>query len=127
MNDRMKELLRKQNKQIVDSLSSHFNLNVYQDDIAEDEEKDSYEFFIFETGEMATTDSEGFITQEVYVHFVSENRDDLDECTLDIISILKSIKFNFVRSVKARYQKGETDSFVDRVSIQVRRRIKIDG
>lgn len=127
MNDRMKEHLVTQNKLIIEKLSGYFGLSVYQDDVAEDEATNKFHFFIFETGEMASTESDQYVTQDVYVHFVSEKRDDLDECTLDIISILKSIKFTFVRTIKERYQKGETDSFVDRISIQVRRRIKVDN
>jgi hypothetical protein len=126
MNDKMKQFIKKQNQQIVDELSSYFGVNVYQDDLAEDEEVDNYHFFVFETGEMIAREHEDSITQDVYIHYVSENRDDVDEQTLDIISILRGIKFTFVRTSKERYQKGETDAYLDRVSIQVRRKIKIE-
>lgn len=126
MNDKMKQRIRQQNQQIVDELSAYFGVNVYQDDVAEDEEEDTYHFFVFETGEMVAREGVGNITQDVYVHYISENRDDIDEQTLDIITILQGIKFTFVRSQKERYQKGETDAYLDRVTVQVRRKIKLE-
>lgn len=125
MNEKAKQLMEKQNLQIIEKLSSHFGVEVYQDDIGEDEENDAFHFFVFETGEMTAADSEDFLKQDIFVHYVSENRDDIDERTLDIISILRGIKFIFVKTFKNRYKKGDTDAYVDRITVQMRRRIKI--
>ncbi len=125
MNEKMKERINSQNKQIVTKLSDSFGVKVYQDDVGEDEEK-NYHFFVFETGSITAGESEERAFQDVFVHYVSENVEDLDERTLDIISLLQSIKFRFVRTEKERYQKGDTDAYVDRVSVLVRRMIKFD-
>jgi len=126
MNDKAKQYINNQNLQIIDKLSAHFGIEVYQDDVSEDEENDMFHFFVFETGEMTASESEDYLKQDIFVHYVSENRDDIDGQTLDIISILRGIKFIFVKTFKERYQKGDTDSYVDRVTIQMRRRIKVE-
>jgi hypothetical protein len=60
------------------------------------------------------------------VYYYSENRDDVDEQTIDIISSVSSIKgINFVNTVKERLQEKDTDRYVDRVTLVFRRVIPI--
>lgn len=123
LNEQSKERLKKLNKLLVFKLEETFGVNVYQDQVAEDEEQD-YHYFIFETGGFERTESNFTLSQTVLVRYYSENRDDLDEVMLDIISTLESIGNTFMRSSKSAIQKGETDSYVDEIEVYMTRKVK---
>lgn len=122
VNDKSKERLRKLNSLLVTKLEGNFSVNVYQDEVSEDEES-SYHYFIFETGGYTKAGNHA-LNQDVLVRYYSENRDDLDERMLDIITVLESINYNFQSSTKTAIQKGDMDEYVDEVEIQLTRSVK---
>lgn len=109
-----------------------FGIPVFEDDLAEDEEvgfeKEKYNFFIYETGDMVKNDDKKSINQDVIVYYYSENQDDLDEKTVDIISALSDVKMlTLERTQKQRLRRKDTDSYVDRIVFVYTRRIVIQG
>lgn len=109
-----------------------FGIPVFEDDLAEDEEvgfeKNKYNFFIYETGDMVKSDDKKSINQDVIVYYYSENQDDLDEKTVDIISALSDVKMlTLERTQKQRFRRKDTDSYVDRIVFIYTRRIVIQG
>ncbi|GAB0169486.1 hypothetical protein LSPCS325_29230 [Lysinibacillus sp. CTST325] len=72
-----------------------FDIPVFEDDLAEDEEtqfkKKNYHFFVYETGDMNKNDDNKSISQDVVIYYYSENRDDIDERTIDIITELSNL------------------------------------
>ncbi|MEC2862794.1 hypothetical protein P9Y72_07190, partial [Bacillus cereus] len=64
------------------------------------------------------------LRQSVLIRYYSENRDDLDERMLDIISILESTGHSFRHSNKTSIQKGEMDEYIDEIEINVTRLVK---
>lgn len=109
-----------------------FGIPVFEDDLAEDEEvgfeKNKYNFFIYETGDMVKSDDKKSINQDVIVYYYSENQDDLDEKTVDIISALSDVKMlTLERTQKQRLRRKDTDSYVDRIVFIYTRRIVIQG
>jgi hypothetical protein len=128
MNEKTKRFMREQIDTLVNGLKD-FGLPVYEDEIAEDEEVtlSEYNCFVFETGEFRTTNDIRKVTQDIYVYYYSENRDDVDEQTIDIISVVSSIKgMSFVNSIKERLQEKDSDRYVDRVTLVFRRVIPIE-
>lgn len=130
MNERSKQLLKEQKTGIYNNLQQ-FNLPVFEDELAEDEESsldvNGYNCFIFETGEFTPTQDIKKLNQSVNVQYFSEKRDDVDEQAIDIISTLTSIKgVYFVGSTKERLRMKDTDRFIDRVTINFVRKIPIE-
>lgn len=111
------------NSLLIKKLNEAFNVEVYQDQVSEDEEKD-YHYFIFETGGFEQTESRFTLRQHVLIRYYSENRDDLDERMLDIIATLEDTGHSFQRSDKTSIQKGETDEYIDEIEIYVTRLVK---
>jgi hypothetical protein len=125
LNNQSKERLKKLNSLLVTSLESAFNVTVYQDQVSEDEETD-YHYFIFETGGFTKNaeQNKNLLVQDVTVRYYSENRDDLDEVTIDIITTLERSGYIFKNSVKTAIQKGDTDSYVDEIELNFVRALK---
>lgn len=130
----MSKTIEKMNQQIDELISQlkTFNFPVFEDDLAEDEEKEflkkGYNFFVYETGDMFKNDDKKTIGQDVAVYYYSENRDDLDEFTINIIQALSNIKLlSLVRTQKQRLRRKDTDSYVDRIVLIYRRKIVIPG
>ncbi|MBG9586967.1 hypothetical protein ABE26_07615 [Cytobacillus firmus] len=119
-----------QKKSIVDGLLNHFpNIPLFQDEIAEDEEqlfKDSkYHLSILIMGDFSTTNSVSRLSQTLSIEYYSEERDDVDETLLDIISIVDAVPaVSFRRSSKVRMKVANTDRFVDVVTIEFERFVK---
>lgn len=125
-----KALMRKQVDDLYTRLSS-FNIPVFEDEIAEDEERDfadtTYHCFVYETLAMRKMDDMKSVNQAIVIYYYSENRDDLDEYTIDIIQTLSSIiGVKFERSTKQRLQKKDTDRFIDRIILTFSRRIVME-
>lgn len=128
---KIKEYMQRQIVQMQASLRT-FDIPLFEDEIAEDEEEqlyqNDYHCFVYETLDIANNDDLKSITQTVAIYYYSENRDDLDERTVDIILSLKDIPgFSLNRTTKQRLQKKETDQFVDRVIFEYNRRIVTGG
>lgn len=131
MNEKTKKLMRKQKSNIYNGLVKTFELPVYEDEIAEDEDErllqEGYDCFILETGEFQPTNDFKKIAQNIRVYYYSENRDDVDEQTVDIISTcIKAPGINFTGTNKERLQMKDTDRYIDRVILQFRRVIPIE-
>ncbi|GIN71249.1 hypothetical protein J14TS2_17240 [Bacillus sp. J14TS2] len=131
MNEKTKKLMRKQKSNIYDGIVETFDLPVYEDEIAEDEDErlleEGYNCFIFETGEFQRTNDFKKVAQNIRIYYYSENRDDVDEQTIDIISTcLKAPGVDFTSTNKERLQMKDTDRYIDRVVLQFRRVIPIE-
>ncbi len=126
MNEKAKELIKFQNDKLYSDLKDNFGLPVFQDDVAEDEKPDKLNLFLIIYGDVYATESNGSLYQDVYVTYLAEGKDSVEEDTLDIISTVTGIKgvFNFVRTEKDRVQKLDTNEHVDRVMLNFRRVIK---
>lgn len=128
LNEKSKKLMQKQVDLIIEGLETHFSLPILQDDLAEDEYKNlkEYKFFILVFGDMNKT-GEQHISQEILVNYVSENNENIDEDTIDIVSLVSKVNaVDFVRTIKQRGQKKDTDEFVDQVTLVFNRKIKYD-
>ena len=128
---KIKEYMQRQIVQMQASLRT-FDIPLFEDEIAEDEEEqlyqNDYHCFVYETLDITNNDDLKSITQTVAIYYYSENRDDLDERTVDIILSLKDVPgFSLNRTTKQRLQKKETDQFVDRVIFEYNRRIVTGG
>lgn len=130
MNEKTKRYMKEQRDSIFQSLKT-FELAVYEDEIAEDEEEellsaDSYNFFTLDFGEFRDTQNIKQLTQTIVIEYYSENKNNVDEMTVDLITMLKSIKgINFDRTVKERLKMKDTERYIDRVSIILKRMIPI--
>lgn len=107
-----------------------FDLPVFEDELGEDEEENirndenGYHFFTFETGDITRNEGNKSVSQEVIVYYYSENRDDLDERTVDILSSLSTIPLMvFEGTKKQRLRRKDTDSYVDRIIFLYSRKI----
>lgn len=126
MNKKNKERLQKQNTKLFEELSTHFQLPVFQDEIKESEKTKGNNYFLIVYGDMAST-KEGEAYQEVFVAYVTEKNPNVEEETLDIITIGDNVPgFSFYRTVKERFRYDDTDNYVDQVTVVFRRLIKYD-
>lgn len=119
--------MKKQIEQLWAALAT-FNIPVFEDEIAEDEElklfDDGYHCFVYETLNFSNNNDLKSITQTVAIYYFSENRDDLDERAVDIMNAVNQVTgFTFVRTNKQRLQKKDTDQFVDRIIFEYNRKI----
>ncbi|AJH61646.1 hypothetical protein bcere0016_5000 [Bacillus cereus 95/8201] len=131
MNEKAKKLMKEQRMGIKKGLEDHFKLLVVEDELAEDEEEQlqetGYNCFTIEYGEFQPSSNERTISQNIYVSYLSENQDDLDEQTIDIISLVSKVKkLSFVTSKNDRLQMKDTDRYIDRVFFTFRRMIPIE-
>lgn len=118
------------NQQIEEMLVAlrSFNIPVFEDEVAEDIQEqfkqDGHHFFVYSTGDMIKNDDKKTIKQDVVIYYYSENRDDLDERTVDIITSLSTISmFKFERTQKQQLKRKDKDSYVDRIVFAYNRRI----
>lgn len=124
MNEKQKAYIQKQNTLLYDRLLEYFHLPIFQDDVAEDEYPTDYNYFLVIYGDIESTDSTGQLSQEIYVTYISENNENVDEQTLDIISIVSNVTgVRFDRSTKQRLQKKDTDEYLDQVTCVFRRKM----
>jgi hypothetical protein len=131
MNERAKALIKQQNIMIPQVLGDHFGLPVFQDNINDDEVPANHNYFLIVYGDIGRTDAQKstgkHLRQDIYVVYLSENNDDVDESCLDIISLVEGVKaISFERTTKERVQKADTSEFVDRVTLIFTRLIKYD-
>lgn len=131
MNEKTKRYMKEQHDAIYDALQ-HFDLNVYEDELAEDEESeliesDSYNFFTIEFSDIRATQNIKMLSQLIIIDYYSENRTDVDEVIVDVYSLIKSIKgITFDTTRKDRLQMKDTERYIDRVSIIFKRKIPIE-
>lgn len=132
MNEKAKKLMSEQKDTIVNDLKRHFQIEVFEDEIAEDEEEtllnsDSYHCFILETSDFRPTNDFKKLSQNIIIEYYSENRDDVDAAILDIISIVSMVKMvNFSNAKKQRLQVKDMDRYIDFVTLTFQRMIPIE-
>ncbi|WP_170999897.1 hypothetical protein [Enterococcus nangangensis] len=130
LNDKEKTRLSNQTIENIKKLKEAFNLPVVQDFLSNDEKKslgDNYNYFIVEEdGFNSTIDEKGkySFTQNVYITFYSENRENLTGDQLDVLSLLHSSVFRF-RGTEVNHLKLENqDRFIDQVIFSFTRIIR---
>jgi hypothetical protein len=132
VNEKSKRLMSEQKSSIFNKLKTEFGLEVFEDEIAEDEEErllksTSYNCFIMTTSDFGPTESGRTISQDITIEYYSENRDDVDEQIIDIISIVSSVKaVTFRNTRKQRLQIKDTDRYIDLVILTFKRMIPIE-
>lgn len=122
----LNELIEKYNVKLVDHLESFFSgAQVYQDIVQEDEANLSkINHVVFETGGFERTGATNY-NQEVTVYFFSENREDLDTLQLEFMGSLSKTGHTCNRSLKDRMKKKDTEFFVDVLTFELTRNIKL--
>jgi hypothetical protein len=124
-----KERLEKANKFLIKTIEDLSGLSIFQDTVSDDqlseieEAQGGYHYFRFETGGFSMADNRAELSQLVLLAFYSENRDDLDDFSLDIISALHGKVYSFESSKKVAIQKGKQDAYIDEIQFIFRRRI----
>lgn len=123
MNEKSKVKMGEQVDLINNNLSTYFQLPIFQDEVAEDELPKEFNYFLIVYGDMEPSGNKA-VNQEINVIYVTENNDQVDEDTIDIISLVQKVSnVTFVRTIKQRGQKKETDEFVDQVTVVFDRKI----
>ncbi|MGE6756265.1 hypothetical protein ACQKFO_23020 [Rossellomorea sp. NPDC071047] len=131
MNERSKELIKEQNRTIPQVLADHFELPVFQDNINNDEVPPDHNYFLIVYGDISRSENQKatgkHLSQDIYVVYLSEKNDEVDENCIDIISLVEGVKAtSFQRTTKERVQKADTSEFVDRVTLIFSRMIKYE-
>ncbi|MEK5125176.1 hypothetical protein [Bacillus sp. FSL R9-9492] len=122
----LEQLIEKYNLRLVEHLESFFNgAEVYQDVVQEDEANlSTINHVVFETGGFERTGAKNY-SQEVTVYFFSENREDLDIMQLEFMGSLAKTGHTCNKSLKDRMKKKDTEFFVDVLTFELTRNIKI--
>ncbi|ANC20952.1 hypothetical protein WR52_20015 [Bacillus cereus] len=123
--------MKEQRLGIKTKLDDYFKLLVVEDELAEDEEEEmaeeGYNCFLIEYGEFQPSSNERTISQNVYITYLSEKQDDLEEQIIDIISLISGVKrLLFVSSKSDRFQMKDTDRYIDRVVFTFKRVIPFE-
>ncbi|MDY8162688.1 hypothetical protein [Bacillus thuringiensis] len=131
MNEKPKKLMKEQRLGIKTKLDDYFKLLVVEDELAEDEEEEmaeeGYNCFLIEYGEFQPSSNERTISQNVYITYLSEKQDDLEEQIIDIISLISGVKrLLFVSSKSDRFQMKDTDRYIDRAVFTFKRVIPFE-
>jgi hypothetical protein len=133
MNEKSKRLMAEQKDQIFSLLEKYSGLKVYEDEIAEDEEEEllnleKYNFYTLAMGNFRPAQEPAkSIAQDIVIDYYSENRDDVDDVTIDVISLISTIKgMRFNGTQKDRLRVKDMDRYIDRVSFLFRRVIPIE-
>lgn len=131
MNERTKRYMKEQSEGIFEELES-FGLSVYEDEVAEDEEEqlfnsEKYNFFTIEYSNINATDSIKQLSQLIIIDYYSEDRHDVWDIVVDVITKIKNIKaVTFDRARRDRLRMSESERYIDRVSIVFKRVIKLE-
>ncbi|WP_206935428.1 hypothetical protein [Halobacillus kuroshimensis] len=125
MNDKVKAYMGKQENKLAADLEGSFNLPVFVDEASEDELPADNNYFLLVYGDLFQSNTEGNLSQEVYIVYISENNPEIESQSIDIVTLGVRVNgFTFRRSIKERVQKGETDDFFNRVTFIFRRVLK---
>ncbi len=117
--------MSEQQQLIYDALKS-FNLNVYEDEMTDDD-LNPMNFFLIVYGDFKKEEAIGKLRQEIYVVYVSEDNANVETNTIDIISLISKVKaVEFQQTIKERIRKGKTDKFIDRVTLVFSRLVKYE-
>jgi hypothetical protein len=124
MNEKSKLRMERQQQAIYDNLTQTFNLPVFEDELGEDELPDTFNYFYIIYGDFRSTEATGVLLQEIYVVYVTEDNPDVETTTLDVITMVSKVNgVVFERTAKERYQKNDSDEYVDQVNVIFSRKI----
>lgn len=133
MNEQAKLYMKNVKGLIVDGLETNLPvIPLFEDEVSEDAtaEYDNgkpYHLMVMKFGAISRQGNEKFLTQEFSVDLYAENKSDVDETTLDIITVLKGVKsVSFTDSTKFRAKHANTNRFVDIVSMSFVRMMKVE-
>lgn len=122
MNEKAKRVMNDQQASIIEKLESAFNVNVVEDELSDDEINGSLDNFLIIYGDFSKVEAKNQLNQEIYVIYLSENKADLEIMSVDIISTLSSVRaMEFVKTIKRRTQKNDTDSYIDQITFVFKR------
>lgn len=128
--DALSDYLGKSNLKLIEEIKKVLNWEVFQDTVSDDslkniiKETGGYNFFRFETGGMRVSNDEVTITQDILVTFYSENRDDLDVQSINLIAGIHGKLFKFKNSKKFLIKKKNEDQYIDEIQFFFTRRLK---
>lgn len=133
MNDEAKKYARKQKNTIIENLENLFpDIPLYEDEVPQEETSKydkgaPYRLFVLKMGAINRQENMKFLTQDFSIDFYSENRDDVDETILDVITVLKLVpNVTFTESMKMRARHTDTNRFVDIFTLEFKRGMKIE-
>lgn len=133
MNDQAKTYMKKVKDLIVDGLETNFPfIPLFEDEVPEEETAKydngtPYHLMVMKFGAIGRQDNEKFLSQEFSVDLYAENKSDVDETTLDIITALKIVKsVRFINSEKYRARHAQSNRFVDIVTLDFVRMMKVE-
>lgn len=122
MNEKAKRVMNDQQTSIIQKLESTFEIPVVEDELTEDEVKGDLDNFLIIYGDFVKVESKNQLNQEVYVIYLSENKSDLETMSVDVISTISAVKaLEFVKTIKRRTQKNDTDSYIDQITFIFKR------
>lgn len=109
---------------MLQTIRNHFSLPTFQDDIAQDEVPDVLNYFLLVYGDIESVDGSKSLSQEIFVVYVCEDNDFVDEQSIDVISMISNVKgINFKRTMKRRLQKKDQDEYLDQVTFIFNRKM----
>ncbi|MGH0876689.1 hypothetical protein ACQVQW_24205 [Bacillus cereus] len=119
-------LIEKYNLKLVEHLESFFSgAQVYQDIVQEDEANlSTINHVVFETGGFEELNAVT-LQQDVTVYYFSENKEDLDLLQMSFMKSLSKTGHNCRKSRKDKMQKKDTEFFVDVLTFELTRNIKL--
>ncbi|UBH10595.1 hypothetical protein [Macrococcus armenti] len=112
----------KTNEAIISKLET-FNLPIFQNTVNADERPEVLNLFIVLYGDWSTIDDgKRQLQQDIFITYLSENRDDVDEMVIKVANELQKINLiKFVSSQTDYVQKSGTEEYVDRVILRFSR------
>lgn len=133
VNEAYKIKMQQSKSAFINSLEETFpSIPLFEDELAEDEEQafldgQNYLAFILTMGDFRPSGQSNTLYQSIVLDYYSEDRDDVDENILDIITIGDRVKtVSFVNASKRRLRVAETERFVDVSTIQFSRVVKYE-
>lgn len=127
MNERNKDFMLKQQKKIIEVLESDFAIPIDEDELGVNETPDELNNFLIVYGDFMGTGSIGQLNQEIYVIYVSENNPNLETMSIDVISSMDKVPgIEFVKTIKRRTPKKDTDNYIDQITFVFKRLVKYD-
>lgn len=131
MNDVYKAKMKTHKQKLVDDLKSTFpDVQLFEDEISKtaDEEFQGKKYYalVLTMGDF-NPETPGTLRQNVSIDYYSEERDDVDETVLDIITVGSKVPTHTLTPTsRIRLKVKDTDRFVDVVTINFVRTVKYD-
>lgn len=133
MNETSKDYMQKVKGLIVEGLETNFPLiPLFEDEVPEEETTKydnglPYHLMVMKFGPIDKQENEKYLTQSFSVALYAENKSDVDETTLDIITVTKSVpSVRFAGSDKFRARHAQSNRYVDIVTMNFVRMMKVE-